>query len=183
MKMKSPKLYEHLRKESTLTMPCKTILRKYLKSYKTGFGFRAKVIDVLSKKTTAMDLFQRHGGLIVGEMKLSEHLSVTTAGHIEGFVDLGTFTSEGDKHTVCDHGMVIMFVPFVGKWTHVTLRPVRSGISKDGNNVALQALHGITLSHTNPNSFEVQRVSLAFQLFSDKVTQGLRLHRAAIKDT
>ncbi|KAH7932756.1 hypothetical protein HPB49_002270 [Dermacentor silvarum] len=65
----------------------------------------------------------------------------------------------------------------------VTVRPVSSGIAKDGNNVALQALHGITSSHTNPNSFEVQRVSLAFQLFSDKVTQGLRLHRAAIEDT
>ncbi|KAH7942560.1 hypothetical protein HPB49_025234 [Dermacentor silvarum] len=119
MKMKSPKLYEHLRKESILTMPCKTTLRKYLKSYKTGFGFSAKVLDVLSKKTTAMDLFQRHGGLIVDEMKLSEQLSVTTAGHIEGFVDLGSFTSEGDKHTVCDHGMVMMSVPFVGKWTQV----------------------------------------------------------------
>ncbi|KAH7938183.1 hypothetical protein HPB49_021341 [Dermacentor silvarum] len=130
-----------------------------------------------------MNLFQRNGGLIVDEMKLSEHLSVTTAGHIEGVVDLGPFTSEGDKHTVCDHGMVKKFVPFVGKWTQVTLRPVRSGIAKDGNNMALQALHGITSSHTNPNSFEVQRVSLVFQLFSDKVTQGLRLHRAAIEDT
>lgn len=119
MKMKSPKLYEHLRKECILTMPCKTTLRKYLKSYKTGYGFSAKVLDVLSKKTASMDLFQRHGGLIVDEMKLSEQLSVTTAGHIEGFVDLGPFTSEDDKHTVCDHGMVIMFVPFVGKWTQV----------------------------------------------------------------
>ncbi|KAH6936183.1 hypothetical protein HPB50_014575 [Hyalomma asiaticum] len=181
--MKSPKLYEHLRKESILTMPCKTTLRKYLMSCKTGYGFSTKVLDALSKKTPSMDLFQRHGGLIVDEMKLSEHLSVTAAGHIEGFVDLGPFTSDDYKHTVSDHGMVIMFVPFIGKWTQVTLQPVRTAIARDGNNVALQALHGITSSHTNPNSFEVQRVSLAFQLFSEKVTQGLRLHRATIEET
>ncbi|KAH9372908.1 hypothetical protein HPB48_016544 [Haemaphysalis longicornis] len=65
-----------------------------------------------------MDEFKLHGGLLVYEMKLPEHLSVNNGGYIEGFVDLAPFTSE-DKHTVCDHGMAILFVPFVGKWTQV----------------------------------------------------------------
>lgn len=63
--------------------------------------------------------FSHHGGLIVDEMKLSEQLSVITAGRLEGFVDLGPFTSAEDKHAVCDHGMVIIFVLFVGKWTQI----------------------------------------------------------------
>ncbi|KAK8785529.1 hypothetical protein V5799_008105 [Amblyomma americanum] len=117
MKMKSARLYEHLRRENILALPSKTTLRKYLKRYKTGFRFNSKVLDVLSEKARSMDEFKKHGGLIVDEMKLSEHLSVTAAGHIEGFVDLGPFTSDDDKHIVCDHGMVVMFVPFVGKWT------------------------------------------------------------------
>ncbi|KAH9380738.1 hypothetical protein HPB48_008880 [Haemaphysalis longicornis] len=119
MKMKSPALYEHLRKEKILAVPSKTTLRKYLKSYKAGFGFTMKVFDVLRRKTSSMDEFKLHGGLLVDEMKLSEHLSVNNGGHIEGFVDLGPFTSEEDKHTICDHGMAILFVPFVGKWTQV----------------------------------------------------------------
>ncbi|XP_077549949.1 uncharacterized protein LOC144163037 [Haemaphysalis longicornis] len=119
MKMKSSALYEHLRKEKILAVPRKTALRKYLKSYKTGFGFNMKVFDVLREKTSLMDEFKLHGGLLVDEMKLSEHLSVNNGGHIGGFVDLGPFTSEEDTHTVCDHGMAILFVPFVGKWTQV----------------------------------------------------------------
>ncbi|KAL1445192.1 hypothetical protein MTO96_029298 [Rhipicephalus appendiculatus] len=218
-------------------------------------------------------------------MILSEHLSVTTTEQIEAFVNLGPFTSEESKHTVCDHGMVVIFVPFVGKWTQVLaafatkgnikgtlltkimleavilcekaglkvdfitsdgatwnrkmcslmgihasptntkcsaphpvqperllyflsdfphlikclrngllasdyLLPegrvspkiVRRAVALDGKNVELQALHGITSSHTNRNSFEVQRVSLAFQLFSDKVVKGLQLYRAGIEE-
>lgn len=119
MKMRSAKLYEHMRKENILALPSKTTLRKYLSCYKAGFGFNTKVFDVLKQATSTMDEFHLHGGLIVDEMKLSEHLSVSSAGHIDGFVDLGPFTSDEDKHNVSDHGMVIMFVPFVGKWTQV----------------------------------------------------------------
>lgn len=119
MKMKSAKLYEHLRKENILSLPSKTTLRKYLKSYRTGFGFSPKIFNVVSEKTATMEEYACHGGIIVDEMHLSEHLSVTTAGHIDGFVDLGNFTSSKDKHTPCDHGMVLIFVPFIGKWTQI----------------------------------------------------------------
>ncbi|KAH9364719.1 hypothetical protein HPB48_022236 [Haemaphysalis longicornis] len=117
--MKSPAPYEHLRKEKILAVPCKTTFRKYLKSYKAGFGFSMKVFDELREKTSSMNEFKLHGSLLVDEMKLSKHLSVNNGGHIEGFMDLGPFTSDEHKHTVCDHGMAIRFVPFVGKWTQV----------------------------------------------------------------
>lgn len=119
MKLKSARLYEHLRKEKILVLPSKTTLRKYLKCYRTGFGFSNKIFDVLKQKTCTMDEFLCHGGLIVDELKLSEHLSVNSEGRIDGFVDLGQFTSDKDKHSVCDHGMVRIFVPFVGKWTQI----------------------------------------------------------------
>lgn len=40
-----------------------------------------------------MDEFERHGGILIDEMKLSENLKVTNSGFIEGFVDLGAYTS------------------------------------------------------------------------------------------
>ncbi|KAH7936984.1 hypothetical protein HPB49_006899 [Dermacentor silvarum] len=79
-----------------------------------------------------MDEFSCHGGLIVDDMKLSEHLSVNSEGHIDGFVNLSQFTSDEDKHTVCDHGMVVIFVAFVGKFPKsrhkysLNLRPMKT---------------------------------------------------------
>ncbi|KAH6933198.1 hypothetical protein HPB50_013335 [Hyalomma asiaticum] len=57
-----------------------------------------------------MDSFQRHGGLLIDEIKLSEHLSLESNGTLEGLVDLGKFTSESnlaEAHEVlseCGHG-------------------------------------------------------------------------------
>nr|XP_037280753.1 uncharacterized protein LOC119174070 [Rhipicephalus microplus]XP_037280754.1 uncharacterized protein LOC119174070 [Rhipicephalus microplus] len=278
MKLKSARLYEHLRKEKILVLPSKTTLRKYLKCYRTGFGFSNKIFDVLKQKTCTMDEFLCHGGLIVDELKLSEHLSVNSEGRIDGFVDLGQFTSDKDEHSVCDHGMVIIFVPFVGKWTQIlaafathgningnlltkimleavilaekaglkvdfitsdgatwnremwsvmgikasltetkcsTLHPVdptrklhflsdfphlikclrngllrsdyetlegrvslqfvRKALELDGCSVTLQAMHGITGSHTNPNNFEKMRVSLAFRRKSDSWSAAVQV--------
>lgn len=119
MKMKSPILYEHIRKHNILVLPCKTTLQKYTKTYRSSFGFNIRSMDILKKKTSTMSPFQRHGGLLVDELKLSQHFNVMSSGHIQGFVDLGTFTRPEHKHQACDHGMVIMFVPFTGKWSQI----------------------------------------------------------------
>ncbi|KAH7933394.1 hypothetical protein HPB49_012212 [Dermacentor silvarum] len=66
-----------------------------------------------------MDEMKRHGGLVVDEMKLSAHLDMRSSGHIEGFVDLGKYTEDCDKHTKADHRLVVMLQPFIGKWTQV----------------------------------------------------------------
>lgn len=52
-------------------------------------------------------------------MKLSEHLSVEKTGKLRGFVDLGPFTPAKDAGLPCDHGMVVMFVPFAGKFSQI----------------------------------------------------------------
>ncbi|KAH7933203.1 hypothetical protein HPB49_010252 [Dermacentor silvarum] len=86
MKMKVPKLYEQMRKQQILVLPSKVTLHKYTKEYRTGFGFSRKVFSVLKEKTSSMDVFKRHGGQLVDEMKFSENLSVTPGGHIDGMI-------------------------------------------------------------------------------------------------
>ncbi|KAH8024578.1 hypothetical protein HPB51_025560 [Rhipicephalus microplus] len=119
MKLKSPRLYQHIRKNEILMMPSNTTLKRYLRSYESAFGFNQAVMNTLKKKTASMSDLERHGGLLVDEMKLSEHFNVTASGQIQGFVDLGEFTKPEDKYQQCDHGMVIMFVPFAGKWSQI----------------------------------------------------------------
>ncbi|KAH6920170.1 hypothetical protein HPB50_028842 [Hyalomma asiaticum] len=279
MKMKSARLYEHIRKHNIISLPSKSTLKRYLRLYKSGYGFSHKVLSQLKKKTRHISSFQRRGGLLVDEIKLSEHLNVTSSGRIEGFVDMGPFSGEG-QNVPCDHGMVIMFVPFTGKWTQiigafatsgnakaeilakvlieatilaeanglivdfitcdgaswnrrmwtilgigaksgkitcslehpvdssrqlyflsdfphllkcvrntllqhplntpngmVSIQPVRQAFKVDSTNVTLKAMPGLTSVHLQPNSFEKMRVSIAFQLFGDRVINGLLFYQ------
>ncbi|XP_067133577.1 uncharacterized protein [Centruroides vittatus] len=119
MRMKSPRLYEHLRINKILALPCHNTLQKYMRSFKSGFGFNPKIFDALKEKVKELDEFQKHGGLLVDELKLSESYHITSSGLIEGFVDLGDFTPEQMKTTPCDHGMVIMYQPLTGDWQQI----------------------------------------------------------------
>lgn len=145
MRMKGPKLYEDMRRQKVLVLPSKVTLQKYLRSYRTGFGFNAKVMSMLKQKASSMDAFKRHGGLIVDEIKLSENLSVSSSGHIQGFVDMGQFTPSSDKHKVADHGMVIMFVPFTGEWTQILASFATQGNMK-GNLLSKVMLEAVILA-------------------------------------
>lgn len=118
MRMRSPKLYEHLRRESIFVLPGRSCLQKYLQRFKGGFGLNQNIFSALKEKTKGMDTFSRHGGLLIDEIKLSKHLNVKSAGDIEGFVDLGEHTTDDQKGVLADHGMV-MFQPFTGGWTQV----------------------------------------------------------------
>ncbi|XP_077489134.1 uncharacterized protein LOC144099580 [Amblyomma americanum] len=53
-----------------------------------------------------MDVRSRHGGLVLDEQKLSEHLNVKSAGSIESFVDLANHTPDEQRGVLADHGMV-----------------------------------------------------------------------------
>lgn len=57
--------------------------------------------------------------LLIDEIKLSENLSVESNGTIEGFVDLGKFTPESEHSMTCDHGLIVIFVPFTGTWHQI----------------------------------------------------------------
>ncbi|KAH7976627.1 hypothetical protein HPB52_017027 [Rhipicephalus sanguineus] len=111
---------------------CRTYVRKTLVSEKVAYNLEdAKQVldcaeslhpcrgagrardftyDVLTKKLEQQ--ISHSDGLV---------FSVTCKGAVkrQGFVDLGEFTKPEDKYQQCDHGMVIMFVPFAGKWSQI----------------------------------------------------------------
>nr|XP_054919809.1 uncharacterized protein LOC126516502 [Dermacentor andersoni] len=78
MKMKSPRLYEHLRRNSILSLPCKSTLKRYVSAYRTVFGFSDKVLRQLKVKSAELDAWKKHGRLVIDELKLSEHFAVKT---------------------------------------------------------------------------------------------------------
>lgn len=119
MRMKSPKLYEHIRKHKIMVLPSKSCLNKYVRNYKSNFGFNESVFAAIAEKTKTIDEFQRHGGLLIDEMKLSESLKVTSSGFIEGFVDLGKYTSLDQSTQTCDHGLVVLYQPFSGNFQQI----------------------------------------------------------------
>lgn len=85
MRMGSPKLYEPLRKQSIMILPGRSCLQRYLQRFKGGFGLNPKVFAALSEKTKRMDGFSCHGGLLVDEIKLSEHLDVKATGEFQNY--------------------------------------------------------------------------------------------------
>ncbi|KFM58107.1 hypothetical protein X975_25450, partial [Stegodyphus mimosarum] len=116
MRMKGPKLYEHIRENKILIVPGKNCLLRYIKNYRSGFGFCDSVFQAIKLKTQTMEPYFLHGGILIDEMKLSENLHVGSNGQIEGFVDLGNF-QDGKKQS--NHGLIFLFQPFVGDWKQI----------------------------------------------------------------
>ncbi|KAH6935880.1 hypothetical protein HPB50_011322 [Hyalomma asiaticum] len=79
LRMRRPKLYEHLQKQKILVLPSPTCLLRYVRNFKSGFGFNDSVFQALSAKTESMDVCSRHGGIIFDELKLSEQFGVYQA--------------------------------------------------------------------------------------------------------
>ncbi|KAL3228341.1 hypothetical protein MRX96_024002 [Rhipicephalus microplus] len=95
------------------------LLRLKNKAFKAFYGFSRKLLECVKEKASEINKLNRHGGLVIDEMKLSTHLDLKSSIDIEGFVNLGQFTGAKDKHTKADHGLVVMLQPFVGKWTQI----------------------------------------------------------------
>ncbi|KAM7281815.1 hypothetical protein ISCGN_001976 [Ixodes scapularis] len=132
LRMKGPRLYEHLRRHKVLVLPSRVCLSTYIKKFKASYGFSQQLLNSVKVKVQGMDDMKRHGGLVLDEMKLSSHLDMTASARIEGFVNLGQFTEEADQHTRADHGLVVMFQPFVGRWTQIIGVFASSGNVKSG---------------------------------------------------
>ncbi|KAH7937165.1 hypothetical protein HPB49_008335 [Dermacentor silvarum] len=115
MRMKSKRLYEHLRKERIMLLPGRTCLQRYLRSFRSGFGFNRRVFSALKEKCCEMPEHQRHGGILLDKMKLSENLSVDQYGQVNGLVDLGQFSTGSASSVMADHALVVIFQPFTGK--------------------------------------------------------------------
>ncbi|KAM7314859.1 uncharacterized protein ISCGN_004643 [Ixodes scapularis] len=65
----------------------------------------------------------------------------------------------------------------------VSMRPVREAFKKDSSNVTLKAMPGLTSVHLQPNGFEKMRVSFAFQLFGDRVINGLQFFQDELESS
>ncbi|KAG0420934.1 hypothetical protein HPB47_003154 [Ixodes persulcatus] len=142
MRMKSPQLYEHIRRHQIMALPSKSCLDKHMQGFKGAFGFNPKVFSALDQKTKDMDEFSVHGGLVFDELKLSENIGVKASGEMTGFVDLGTFTEQDNKTSLSDHGLVIMFQPFQGRWTQIL------GVFSSRGNVKAPLLSKLLLEAT-----------------------------------
>lgn len=60
MQMRSPKLYEDLRRENIFVLPGRSSLQKYRQWFKDGFGLNPNIFSALKEKTKGMDTFSRH---------------------------------------------------------------------------------------------------------------------------
>lgn len=65
-------------------------------------------------KSDTLQECERHGSLVLDEMKLAMHRDLDCSSNTQGFVDLGPFTQEEDKHARADDGLVLMFESFAG---------------------------------------------------------------------
>ncbi|XP_042145525.1 uncharacterized protein LOC120844447 [Ixodes scapularis] len=142
IRMRSPKLYKHLRRHDILALPGRTCLKKAMQHFKSGFGFNPNVFATLCEKTKTMDEFSRHGIIAFDEMKLSEHIDVKSSGSLEGFVDLGQFGEENSSEELADHGLVVVFQPFSGTWMQIL------GVFSSKSNVKANLLAKIVLEAT-----------------------------------
>lgn len=74
MRIKSPTLYEHIRKKDVLPLPTQTTLLHYLSSFDVGFGFKKETFEALRKKASCMSMQQRRGNLRI--IKHMRHYSM-----------------------------------------------------------------------------------------------------------
>lgn len=80
MRMRSPRLYEHIRRHEILTLPGRTCLQKRMQNCRGGFGFNPSTFEAIKEKTKDMDEFSHRGGILIDGMKISEHLDVKSTG-------------------------------------------------------------------------------------------------------
>lgn len=86
MRVRSPQLYEHLRRHDILVLPGRSCIRKAMQHFKSGFGFNPSTFDALREKTKTMDDFSRHGLIVFDEMKLSENIEVKSSGKFSSYI-------------------------------------------------------------------------------------------------
>lgn len=103
---------------------------------------------ILRMKSRSLYEHMRHHQIL-----LLPSRSVAASGHLQGFVDLDKFTPPELRAVPADHGLLLVFQPFMGE-----------------------------LAHIKPNSFEKMRVNLAFQLFTTDVLRGLLVFQTAIEE-
>lgn len=85
---------------------------QYMSSYMADFGFNEKMLRT----------FKCQGGLVVDEMKLSEHLSVSTAGKARYRKEMWLIASEAQRSSCTGKFVLIHLLSTRGRWSIVAMR-------------------------------------------------------------
>ncbi|KAK3924293.1 Transposable element P transposase [Frankliniella fusca] len=104
MRIKSPKLYDHIRKREILPLPDRTSIYRYMQKVRPVSGYQKTVFEVLSSKTANWSKLQRHGVLLLDEMILQPGTEFDRNTLLHWGFELG------------DHALVVLFQPFAGGW-------------------------------------------------------------------
>lgn len=63
MRIKCPALYEHIRKQQILVLPCRSTLNRYMRKLRPVYGFQKVLFDVLKQKIAGWPETDVHGKL------------------------------------------------------------------------------------------------------------------------
>lgn len=118
-----------------------------------------------------MNEYGRHGGILIDEMKLSENLKVMSNGFIEGFVDLGPYTSPDQCGQTCDHGLTVLFQSFSGDFQQIL------GVFGSHSNVKADVLSKIVMDAASASSAASDAASDATLAAEKSGLSGFRYNR------
>ncbi|KAJ1519027.1 hypothetical protein ONE63_011364 [Megalurothrips usitatus] len=116
LRIKSLKLYKKMLRDNFLPLPSLRTLQRYMKKLSPAYGFQSNTFEMLKGKSDSLPEAEKHGALLIDEISLSEGIWLDKHSlKVQGFVNLGQFTPEGQKDTPADHALVMMFQPFQGQ--------------------------------------------------------------------
>ena len=111
MNIRSPTMYEFLRKTDVIPLPCTRTIRSYFSLIDTKCGFDNDFAKLLEKHFSLKTPMQRHGMIVMDEINLRKSISVSskdlTYKGLVDFGDVGPKTSSIDEQAT--HGLVLMF--------------------------------------------------------------------------
>lgn len=64
MRIKGPTLYDSLRENEVMPLPCRSTLQRYISSFDNSFGFKTNVFESLKQKVSDEPQHKRRGNYI-----------------------------------------------------------------------------------------------------------------------
>lgn len=117
LKLKSSSTYHHLRKNKILPLPSSSTIRRRLSSSHCKFGFNELALENIKKALANLPHCNRWGCLMWDEVSLKKDLTWhSTRLEWNGIVDFGDDIKGAVKSGIATHALVIMFLPYKGKW-------------------------------------------------------------------
>ncbi|KAK3907199.1 Transposable element P transposase [Frankliniella fusca] len=144
MRFKGPALYRKMQQEDILPLPSPRTIQRYLKKMRPAYGFQHAIFGLLSKKGKEMADDERHGALLLDEMKLQEGVDFDKSTlKVIGLTNMDKYTPDELKDKPGDHALVLMFQPFKGTWLQTVAALLTRGAAK-GRELAMIVLDAVT---------------------------------------